>query len=97
MLTKILSLKKEEKKILAALAFPHTYTFHFRQVSYRCVVLSSTSRQGRRRAAHCAALCRAGKQCNNHPSQVRRKLTLKFAPCGPNTLRGGASETRHWM
>ena len=56
MLTKILSLKKEEKKILAALAFPHTYTFHFRQVSYRCVVLSSTSRQGRRcRAAHYAA------------------------------------------
>ena len=51
MLTKILSLKKEEKKILAALAFPHTYTFHFRQVSYRCVVLSSTSRQGRRRRA----------------------------------------------
>jgi hypothetical protein len=51
MLTKILSLKKEEKKILAALAFPHTYTFHFRQVSYRCVVLSSTSRQGRRAAA----------------------------------------------
>ena len=87
MLTKILSLKKEEKKILAALAFPHTYTFHFRQVSYRCVVLSSTSRQGRR----------DGKQCNNHPSQVRRKLTLKFAPCGPNTLRGGASKTRHWM
>ena len=80
MLTKILSLKKEEKKFLAALTFPHTYTFHFRQVSYRCVVLSSTSRQGRR-----------------HPSQVRRKLTLKFAPCGPNTLRGGASETRHWM
>ena len=58
MLTKILSLKKEEKKILAALAFPHTYTFHFRQVSYRCVVLSSTSRQGRRRrraAHHCTA------------------------------------------
>ena len=50
MLTKILSLKKE-KKNLAALAFPHTYTFHFRQVSYRCVVLSSTSRQGRRRRA----------------------------------------------
>ena len=49
MLTKILSLKKEEKKFLAALTFPHTYTFHFRQVSYRCVVLSSTSRQGRRR------------------------------------------------
>lgn len=54
MLTKILSLKKEEKKFLAALTFPHTYTFHFRQVSYRCVVLSSTSRQGRRRRAHYA-------------------------------------------
>ena len=94
MLTKILSLKKKRKKNLAALAFPHTYTFHFRQVSYRCVVLSSTSRQGRRRRT---LRRRDGKQCNNHPSQVRRKLTLKFAPCGPNTLRGGASETRHWM